>query len=180
MKRVNHLVMAITGVAVVLLAACGSKTGPQPVTLRAVSLSTVQLPTLGTIVVDSRGRTVYRYDKDTSTPPASNCTGSCAKLWPPVPAPNGALRLAGGLEAAVGTVTRADGTKQLTLDGWPLYEYAGDNSQGVTTGQGFGKIWWAVTPAGSRATSQATPPATPPAAATSGSSSGGSGSLPGY
>jgi predicted lipoprotein with Yx(FWY)xxD motif len=180
MKRVNHLALAITGgVAAVLLAACGSPTNTgsgQPAALQTATLSTIQSATLGNIVVDGRGHTVYRYDKDSASPPTSNCTAACASLWPPVPAPSGAMQLRGVDPSVVGTITRADGTKQLTLGGWPLYEFAGDVSQGIVKGEAYQHIWWAVTPAGLKATAQ------PGAAASSApsSTSGGSGNIPGY
>lgn len=179
MKRGNQLAMAITGgMAAVVLAACGSgrNTDVQPATLQAAALSTIQSATLGDIVVDSRGRTVYRYDKDTSSPSKSNCTGSCASVWPPVLAPSGSLQIRGVDPSTVGTITRADGSKQLTLDGWPLYEFASDSTEGDIKGQAFQNIWWAVTPTGLKAAVQ--PGAAPTSTAASGS--GGSGNLPGY
>src|SRR5260370_28050533 len=48
------------------------------------ALRTTTNSTLGAIVVDGSGRTLYRFDKDSASPPASNCTGACAQLWPPV------------------------------------------------------------------------------------------------
>ena len=49
------------------------------------------------------------------------------------------------------TVKRADGKLQLTIGGWPVYRYSGDKAAGDTTGQGVGKVWFAVTPAGKKA-----------------------------
>jgi predicted lipoprotein with Yx(FWY)xxD motif len=175
----NRLAMAITGgAAAVLLAACGSSSAGdvQPATLQTATLSTIQSATLGDIVVDSRGHAVYRYDKDTAKPSKSDCSGACATLWPPVIAPGGSMQIRGVDPSAVSTITRADGSKQLTLDGWPLYEYAGDASQGQTKGQAFQNIWWVITPTGEKATTQ--PGAAP--SSTAGSGSGGSGSIPGY
>jgi predicted lipoprotein with Yx(FWY)xxD motif len=179
MKRGNHLAMVITGgMAAVVLAACGSstKTDVQPADLQTAALSTIQSATLGDVVVDSRGHAVYRYDKDTANPPKSNCTGSCASVWPPVLAPSGSLQIRGVDPSAVSTITRADGSKQLTLDGWPLYEFTGDASQGQIKGQAFQNIWWAVTPTGGKAAVQ--PGAAPSSTAATGS--GGSGNIPGY
>jgi hypothetical protein len=51
----------------------------------------------------------------------------------------------------LGSITGTDGQKQLTLNGWPLYTYAQDSKAGDTNGQGVGGIWWAVTPAGAKA-----------------------------
>lgn len=108
--------------------------------------------TLGKIVVDGKGWTLYRFDGDTAKPPASHCAAACAKLWPPVPW-TGKVQATGFGAAAFGKVKRADGTWQLTLGGWPLYRYAKDASPGDTTGQGVGGKWFATTPAGKKAES---------------------------
>ena len=53
----------------------------------------------------------------------------------------------------LGTITRSDGTKQVTYDGHPLYYFAGDSGAGMASGQGsdgFGAKWWLVSPAGAR------------------------------
>jgi hypothetical protein len=53
------------------------------------------------------------------------------------------------------TITRSDGTKQVTYDGHPLYYFSGDSGPGTATGQGsdgFGAKWWLVAPTGSDVT----------------------------
>lgn len=136
----------------------------------AAGLKTASVGTLGTIVVDGKGMTVYRFDADTNSPPTSNCSGSCATYWPPVPAGSGTPQVQGVSSSLVGTITRADGTKQLTLAGWPLYTYAGDQAAGDARGQGLnasGGLWWAVTPTGAKAGSSS---GSSPAPSTSGTS----------
>ncbi|MDH6109743.1 putative lipoprotein with Yx(FWY)xxD motif [Kitasatospora sp. MAP12-15] len=115
--------------------------------------------TLGQIVTDGSGHTLYRFDQDTANPSMSNCTGSCATLWPAATAPSGAVTATGISANLIGTVTRADGTKQLTLNGWPLYRYSHDTAPGDTNGQGVGGIWFAATPTGGKAMAQSTPSA---------------------
>ncbi|GGX75629.1 lipoprotein [Streptomyces anandii JCM 4720] len=105
---------------------------------------------LGKVLTDSAGMTLYRFDQDTAEPPKSNCDGDCAKAWPPVPA-NDATAGAGLDKALLGEVTRADGTKQLTIAGWPAYRYAKDAKAGDTTGQGVGGKWYALAPNGKKA-----------------------------
>jgi predicted lipoprotein with Yx(FWY)xxD motif len=169
MKQVRPLVLVITlAVAVIVLAACGSAVGspgaqgsaPSNTTRSSVSLTAWASVLLGTIVVDDRGRTLYRFDRDTTNPSASNCTGDCARMWPPVLAGTGTVQLQGVNRPAVGTVIRPDGTEQLTLGGAPLYEYAGDTSQGDIRGQAFGGTWWAIAPTGARITKRVTTPPT--------------------
>ena len=80
----------------------------------------------------------------------SNCTGSCLTYWPPVSSSK-APKAASGVTAHLGTITGNDGKKQLTVDGWPMYTYVGDNGPGDTSGQGLnesGGLWWVVAPDG--------------------------------
>jgi predicted lipoprotein with Yx(FWY)xxD motif len=104
---------------------------------------------LGKILVNSQGRTLYLFQKDSGT--TSSCTGACAAAWPPLRA-NGQPTVGSGANASmVGTTTRSDGNPQVTYNGHPLYLYAGDKNPGDTNGQGltaFGGGWFAVSPAG--------------------------------
>lgn len=113
---------------------------------------------LGKVLTDSEGFTLYRFDKDTASPPKSNCEGDCAKTWPVVLA--GDAKAAAGTDAALmGEVARADGTKQLTVDGWPMYRYAKDTGPGEANGQGVGGTWFAAAPDGKKAAVNADGPA---------------------
>jgi hypothetical protein len=105
--------------------------------------------------------------KDTGD--ASQCSGACAGAWPPVPA-TGTVTAGGSAVASdLGTITRSDGTKQVTYDGHPLYYFSGDSGAGMASGQGsdgFGAKWWLVTPSGADVTAAVS-------SFTAGSSSGG-------
>ncbi|MDH2387987.1 SCO0930 family lipoprotein [Streptomyces sp. HNM0663] len=105
---------------------------------------------LGEVLTDSAGFTLYRFDKDTPNPPKSNCEGDCAKAWPVVSA-EGAAAPPGVDASLMGEVTRSDGTKQLTIDGWPMYRYAKDTKAGDVNGQGVGGTWFASAPDGKKA-----------------------------
>jgi predicted lipoprotein with Yx(FWY)xxD motif len=113
-------------------------------------LSTAQNATLGTTVVDAKGFTVYRFDKDTAKPPVSNCSGACAKLWPPVKFTK-KLKLTGIPRSAIGNIMTKDGICQATISGWPAYTYAKDTAPGQITGQGVGGTWFAMAPDGTKA-----------------------------
>jgi len=102
---------------------------------------------LGTIVVDGKGMAVYEFDTDTQGGDSSTCTGACATNWPAVPGGASAPTL-DGVTGTAGTITGADGQPQLTLNGWPLYYFAGDAAVGDINGQGVGGVWWVLTPAG--------------------------------
>lgn len=108
------------------------------------------LPRMGKAVVDQEGWILYRFDKDTANPPASNCTGKCEQVWPPAYTEDGEPELVGIDEEKVGVITRPDGTKQLTIDGWALYRYIGDKKPGEWRGQGVGGTWFVIAPDGKR------------------------------
>ncbi|MDL5156665.1 COG4315 family predicted lipoprotein [Actinomycetospora termitidis] len=117
-----------------------------PTSLTGANLATRQTP-LGTVAT-SDGYTLYQYTKDSNKPAAATCTGTCAEQWPPVLASDGDPWLKGIDASRVGTVDRPDGTKQLTLNGWPLYRYGKDAGPGETAGNGVGGTWKAVGPDG--------------------------------
>ncbi|CRK56267.1 Secreted repeat of unknown function [Alloactinosynnema sp. L-07] len=120
----------------------------------AVRLTAKEIADLGTGVVDAKGYTLYRFDKDKAKPSKSSCDGDCAKAWPPVLAKD-SVDIEGIDEAIVGTVVRADGSRQLTLNGWPLYRFAKDTAPGEAKGHGVGGTWFATTPAGKKAAAAA-------------------------
>ncbi|CAM5367001.1 lipoprotein [Streptomyces avidinii] len=132
----------------------------------AGQLAAAQNEQLGPVLTDSAGFTLYRFDKDTAKPPKSNCDGDCAKTWPVVAAGD-ATAAAGTDPALLGEVVRTDGSKQLTVAGWPLYRFAKDTKAGETNGQGVGGTWFAAAPDGKKAAKQAAAapaPGTDPAA----------------
>ncbi|MDG4766974.1 hypothetical protein O7632_23160 [Solwaraspora sp. WMMD406] len=104
---------------------------------------------MGDVVTDEDGWLLYRFDEDSNDPPTSNCEGDCAKIWPPA-LTDGDPVLSGVDEDLVGTVNRPDGTRQLTIDGWPIYYYAGDEKPGEWKGQGVAGTWYVIQPDGSR------------------------------
>ncbi|MFG1778212.1 hypothetical protein ACGFIR_10300 [Micromonospora sp. NPDC049051] len=121
---------------------------------------------MGSVVTDQDGWILYRFDKDTNDPPSSNCVDTCAQVWPPA-LTDGNPELNGVSDDKVGTVTRQDGTRQITLGGWPLYRYVGDKKPGQWKGQGVGGTWFVVAPDGRKNLSclpKGTPkPVAPPA-----------------
>lgn len=102
---------------------------------------------LGEVIVDGNGMTAYVYDKDTQGASASACTGACLQTWPPILV-SAEKPTADGITGELGTIKTPDGKMQVTLNGWPLYLYAGDAKAGDVTGQGFKGIWWVVDAAG--------------------------------
>ena len=112
---------------------------------------------LGSILVNSAGRTLYLFEADSRT--KSACTGACATAWPPLLA-KGAPTAGAGLNASkLGTISRSGGNHQVTYNGHPLYLFVNDTQAGQTNGQGvtaFGAAWFAVSPAGKQISSHPT------------------------
>jgi len=104
---------------------------------------TVADSSLGSIVVDGEGRTLYVFTSDTGS--ESTCYGQCETAWPPLV---GEVTAGPGITGELGTTDRTDGAAQVTLDGHPLYYYASDVSPGDTSGQGVGGVWFVVDGAG--------------------------------
>ncbi|HEV7965112.1 MAG TPA: hypothetical protein VGP57_21390 [Actinoplanes sp.] len=152
-------------------AAVGSKTA---------KLTGKTIPRMGQVVVDDGGWVLYRFDKDTANPPASNCKDKCAQVWPPLLSSDGNIpQLDGVDQTLVGTVKRADGGTQITLSGWPLYRYVGDKTPGKWTGQAVGGTWFVSTPAGKKNLT-CLPTSTPTAAEPPAAGGAGSGNAGGY
>jgi predicted lipoprotein with Yx(FWY)xxD motif len=160
---------AAVAVGVLGLAGCASDSGGSAAGSGSSSsaasnavLSTTD-SSLGTMVVDAAGKTVYVFDKDTAGSGTSACTGDCADDWPAVTADSDSPQV-DGVSGDVGTITLADGTRQVTLDGMPLYTYEHDSHAGDVNGQGVKGIWWVVAPDGAKisaAASSAPAPALP-------------------
>jgi predicted lipoprotein with Yx(FWY)xxD motif len=166
-----------------LLAACGggsgsvsAKSSSKPAAQPATAAATVKTASssLGTILVDASGKTLYAFMPDSAT--MSACTASCAMLWPPLTATGAPVAGTGVTASMLTTITDANGT-QVVYGGHPLYTFMNDSGPGQTNGQGFANgLWHVVSPSGQIVTSSA--PATTPS--TSGSGSGSSGGGGGY
>jgi predicted lipoprotein with Yx(FWY)xxD motif len=132
---------------------------------------------LGKTMVGEKGFTVYRFLADTTT--KSTCTGACAAAWPPVLTvgePKAGSGVASGVK--LGTTKRTDGGTQVTVNGHPVYYFAGDKKAGDTAGQGLnqcGAKWWALDASGKTITkmSSASPSGSPSPSGTNTGSGGG-------
>lgn len=109
----------------------------------SAALALTESTDLGKILVDSSGRTLYLFTRD--APGVSNCSGNCALNWPPL-LTTGDPTAGEGLTAdRIGVLTRADGTRQVTYNGWALYYFARDGKPGDATGQNVGTVWFVLT-----------------------------------
>jgi len=132
----------VAAAALALTAACGSGAGDgrEPLAKAAYSKQ-------GAIVVDSSGHTLYVFRRDTPGSGRSECYDECARQWP-VLAAQLEVPVSANLTGAVGSIVRADGSRQMTLNGWPLYRFAGDTAPGELSGHRQDGSWFAVSPAG--------------------------------
>jgi predicted lipoprotein with Yx(FWY)xxD motif len=158
MTRITFLAAATAvSVTAFALTACGggSATGsaapPKTENGRPATVGVANNGSLGKILDDADGRTLYLFAKDSGT--KSACTGACASAWPPLRASGKPTLGAGASASLVGKTPRSDGKPQVTYNGHPLYTYTGDQNPGDTNGQGltaFGGSWFALSPAGNQ------------------------------
>jgi predicted lipoprotein with Yx(FWY)xxD motif len=109
-------------------------------------VTTAKTKAWGPILVTSTGYTLYRFASDPKN--KSVCSGSCAAVWPPVLLAAGQKGAVGKHLNGLGTIKRADGSRQVTYEGDPLYLYVGDSKPGTITGNitdTFG-TWWVIQP----------------------------------
>jgi predicted lipoprotein with Yx(FWY)xxD motif len=169
--RRSRLITSLTGATLIPLstlavAACGgAATASRPASASTPTAKTSSVASatvgvansgLGSILVDSQGRTLYLWQADTG--PKSTCSGACAAAWPPL-LTTGAPTAGGGAKASLlGTTKRSDGAEQVTYKQHPLYLFTGDTASGQTTGQGstgFGAPWYVLSPSGNQITGSA-------------------------
>jgi predicted lipoprotein with Yx(FWY)xxD motif len=159
--RISFSVLAVAAA----LAGCGGNpgsTGPTTgapaasATAPAPGVSTtaaagVELKTAtsaaGPIVVDKDGKSVYFFTKDVKDSPTSACKDACAAAWPAVTTSSDVPAVE-GIAGTVGTITTAGGTKQITINGMPIYYYAKDAKAGDILGEGINNVWYLVSPSG--------------------------------
>jgi len=138
----------------------------QPATVAAGETPTEAVPVTGTgtvsvsesadfgpILVNTEGYSLYLFMEDTQNSGTSTCTDTdgCTAEWPPLITAGDPVAGEGVDETLLDTITREDGTLQVTYNGWPLYLFAGDTAPGDTNGQGldeFGGLWFLVSAAG--------------------------------
>ena len=113
---------------------------------KAATVQTKTLKKLGTILVNSKGKTLYMFVPDNRK--KVTCKGTCAAVWPPLKLKTGLKPTAGG--AARKNLLGLDG-RVVTYNRWPLYTYIGDSKPGQANGQAQdlnGGLWYVLSPAG--------------------------------
>jgi predicted lipoprotein with Yx(FWY)xxD motif len=152
--RLSALVIALGAIGGAALLVAAAYAGTSTASRRPApkgALVAIRKTTLGAILVDARGRTLYLFEKDRSG--MSACETTCAKFWPALS--SGATPRAGrGVHRSMLQLTKQhNGVQQVTYAGHPLYTFAGDKRPGQTTGEGldnFGAGWYALTANGQK------------------------------
>jgi predicted lipoprotein with Yx(FWY)xxD motif len=151
MKRKITLFIAAAALSAAALVAAAFVDSSSAAPLHASKGAIVALRTtaLGSVLVDARGHTLYLFEKDKHN--RSACSGACATYWPPLfstakPRPGRGVRA-----SLLGVTKRANGKRQVTYAGHPLYTFIGDMKAGQTNGEGltnFGAAWDAIAASG--------------------------------
>jgi predicted lipoprotein with Yx(FWY)xxD motif len=133
--------LAVAALVLFGLVVAGASSPPSAVAGTGTGLKTT---TIGgtTVLTNAKGFTLYSFAPD--TPASSKCYGSCAVYWPPV---TGTTAAGQGLPGKVTTITRTDGSHQLTYNGHPLYTYISDTAPGQARGNNLnlnGGLWHEV------------------------------------
>lgn len=133
-------------------AAAESPTAAVPVTGGA-TVNVSESADFGSILVDAEGMSLYVFLADTQNSGVSTCgdDDGCATEWPALLTDGDPVAGEGADQALLGTITRDDGTTQVTYNGWPLYLFHEDTAAGDTNGQAldeFGGLWYLVSPEG--------------------------------
>ncbi|KHL00712.1 COG4315 family predicted lipoprotein [Sinomonas humi] len=168
LKHRSLALAAVSSAALLALSGCGAGSAGSPTSSAPVpsasgyaagnlepiasSRTTTSLKTATVdgqkIIVDANGTPVYIYTLDNAGESKSVCLGGCALLWPAVESGSEPPQVQ-GITAKVGSMPAADGGKQVTLNGLPIYYYAKDNGSGSATGQGVAGVWYVLAPDGS-------------------------------
>jgi len=142
--------LILTVAAALLLAGLGTALAASDSASRPATVSTAKTG-LGKVIVDGRGHTLYLFEKDKRG--KSACSGACASYWPPLLTHGTPSATGGARRSLLGTIKRANGSRQVTYAGHPVYTYVLDTKRGQTRGEGstlFGAGWDALTPAGKK------------------------------
>lgn len=144
----NLLIVGVT--AVVVFVVVGAAIAAAKPSTRSATVTTARTG-LGRIIVDGRGRSLYLFEKDRQG--RSACSGLCATYWPPLLTNGKSIAIAGAKPSLLGSIRRADGSRQVSYAGHALYFFSGDTKRGQTNGEGlqdFGAGWYVLTPSGKK------------------------------
>jgi predicted lipoprotein with Yx(FWY)xxD motif len=149
-RLIPVVVVAAVAALVLVLTTSGGTSKAHKNAAATTSSVNLRSTSLGKILVDGEGRTLYLFEADKRG--MSNCSGACLSLWP-VLSSQGKPHAGPGVTAAKLGTTTTSGKQQVTYNGHPLYYYAGDQKAGDTSGQGlnqFGAKWYVLAATGNK------------------------------
>jgi len=120
-----------------------ASTAPPSGTATTVNIG--QVPTLGSVLTDPAGKTLYTFKNDVPNSGQSSVPAAIAANWPPLLV-TGSVVAPSGLSGQLGSFSLPDGTMQVMYKGMPLYTFVGDTAPGQANGQGLLNLWYAATP----------------------------------
>jgi predicted lipoprotein with Yx(FWY)xxD motif len=109
-----------------------------------VTVLVTEDPTFGRILVDAKAHPLY-WDRHVPAGRLPPCDTACARAWAPILVPAGHSVSGGTALPTLGTIARSDGSRQVTLDGYPLFRYLPDPASGAVTGNGAMTGWQVAT-----------------------------------
>jgi len=131
-----------------------STTKPAAVKSEGAPITVGTAKGVGKVLVDSKGLTLYYFQKDKKGSGKSACYGACASAWPPLTTEGAPQAGEGAMSSQLGTIKRSDGTTQVTYASWPLYTFVEDKKPGEDNGtdsKAFGASWYPLHPNGEKA-----------------------------
>lgn len=141
-KFKNRLLLGLSTIILLTFISCDDNDG-YDVDENTVNVKLSSNTTLGSVLVDGEGNSLYFFSKDTKE--TSNCNDGCLASWPIFY--DATINVGEGLDINdFSTITRADGAKQTTYKNWPLYYFANDNTAGDTNGDAVGGVWFIAKP----------------------------------
>jgi len=149
MRNTTLFLLMLVVISTLFIAGCTQQQTvqptPQPTAVKPTGTIGTASSSLGTILVDAQGKTLYYFAKDIPSSSASSCSGQCAVIWPVFSVDT--VTVSPPLSSTdFSSITRADGKKQTTYRGWPLYYYQADTKAGDVTGENVNAIWFVVKP----------------------------------
>lgn len=129
-----------TSLRILVAALVIAQVGSAPAATAAGTTLSIRSTSLGKIIVNGRGMTTYFYDLDKAHSGVSACTGSCSANWPAIISKSAKIAVIG----IKGKITLLPHTRQIAINGRPIYTFIGDTSKGATNGQGMGGVWYVI------------------------------------
>jgi predicted lipoprotein with Yx(FWY)xxD motif len=144
MFKIKRLtILGLISTLVVAFSSCSKDDDTNPPANESKGIQVRSSGSFGNVLTDKDGKTLYFFSLDAKE--SSACTGGCEAIWPVYYSADASTDMNINKDD-IGVITRADGSKQSTYKGWPLYYYASDTNTGDIKGDGINSIWFVAKP----------------------------------